>query len=90
MANNNEGLIVGLSGSWFHVLRPGPPLNITEDRIEAGVTDARFYRYAGMPTIIYGPLGELAHGPNEYVNVDSLEKQANIYLGLINNYLNGQ
>jgi len=54
-----------------------------------GVTDARWYRYTGMPTIIYGPLGEGAHGPNEYVNVDSLEKQANIYLGLINNYLDG-
>jgi len=40
-----------------------------------------------MPTIIYGPLGEHAHGPNEYVNVDSLEKQANMYLGLINNHL---
>ena len=53
---------------------------------EGGVTDARFYRYTGMPTIIYGPFGEHAHGPNEYVNVDSLEKQANIYLGLINNH----
>ena len=39
-----------------------------------------------MPTIIYGPLGEHAHGTNEYVNVDSLEKQANVYLGLINNH----
>ena len=57
---------------------------------EGGVTDARFYRYTGMPTIIYGPLGEHAHGPNEYVNVDSLEKQANIYLGLINNHLGGR
>ncbi|NQS88191.1 M20 family metallopeptidase [Patescibacteria group bacterium] len=51
---------------------------------EGGVTDARFYRYAGIPTIIYGPLGEHAHGPNEYVDVDSLEKQAKVYLGMVN------
>jgi acetylornithine deacetylase/succinyl-diaminopimelate desuccinylase family protein len=50
---------------------------------EGGVTDARFYRYAGIPTIIYGPFGGHAHGPNEYVDVDSLEKQANVYIGLI-------
>ena len=50
---------------------------------EGGVTDARFYRYAGIPTIIYGPFGEHAHGPNEYVDVDSLEKQAKVYIGLI-------
>ena len=50
---------------------------------EGGVTDARFYRYAGIPTINYGPFGEHAHGPNEYVDVDSLAKQANVYIGLI-------
>ena len=50
---------------------------------EGGVTDARFYRYAGIPTIIYGPFGEHAHGPNEYVDIDSLEKQANVYIGLV-------
>jgi acetylornithine deacetylase/succinyl-diaminopimelate desuccinylase-like protein len=50
---------------------------------EGGVTDARFYRYAGIPTINYGPFGEHAHGPNEYVDVDSLAKQATVYIGLI-------
>jgi acetylornithine deacetylase/succinyl-diaminopimelate desuccinylase-like protein len=43
-----------------------------------------------MPTIIYGPLGEHAHGPNEYVDVAFFEKQANMYLGLINNHLGGR
>jgi 4-aminobutyrate aminotransferase-like enzyme len=33
----DEGLLIGQSGSWFHVLRLGPPLNITEDRIEEGI-----------------------------------------------------
>ena len=52
-----------------------------------GVTDARFYRYMGVPTIIYGPTGKHAHGPNEYVDIDTLEKQAKVYLGLIKNLL---
>ncbi|MBA7547189.1 Succinyl-diaminopimelate desuccinylase [subsurface metagenome] len=50
---------------------------------EGGVTDARFYRYAGIPTVIYGPRGEHSHGPNEYVEIDSLEKQAHVYLEII-------
>ena len=54
---------------------------------KGGVTDARFYRYMGIPTIVYGPTGEHAHGPNEYVDITSLEKQAKVYLGLIKNLL---
>ena len=50
------------------------------------MTDARFYRYTSRPTIIYGHLGEHAHDPNEYVDIDSLEKQANMHLGLIDNH----
>ena len=52
---------------------------------EGGVTDARFFRYNGIPAIIYGPVGEHAHGPNEYVEIDSLEKQAKVYLELVKN-----
>ena len=33
----DEGVIIGQSGSWFHVLRLGPPLNITEGRIEEAI-----------------------------------------------------
>lgn len=33
----DEGLIIGMSGSSFHVLRLGPPLNISKDSIEEGV-----------------------------------------------------
>jgi len=38
------GLIIGQSGSWFQVLRIGPALNITEDRIEQaiGILDRAF------------------------------------------------
>jgi acetylornithine deacetylase/succinyl-diaminopimelate desuccinylase-like protein len=48
----------------------------------AGGTDAKHYRKIGVPTIIYGPLGDHRHGPNEYVRIDSLETVAKVYLGV--------
>ena len=48
----------------------------------AGGTDGRFYRYADIQTIGYGPLGEHAHGPDEFVYIDSLVDQAKVYLAL--------
>ena len=75
----DSSIIKTVSEAVRNVLKQEPEYYVGE----GGVTDARFYRYAGIPTIIYGPLGEHAHGPNEYVDVDSLEKQANVYLELI-------
>lgn len=49
----------------------------------AGVTDGRFYRYAGIPTIGFGPRGEHAHGPNEFVYLDSLKAQAKVYIAAV-------
>ena len=51
----------------------------------AGGTDGRFYRYAGIPTVGFGPKGEHAHGPNEFVYINSLAKQAKVYLATIFN-----
>jgi acetylornithine deacetylase/succinyl-diaminopimelate desuccinylase-like protein len=48
----------------------------------AGGTDGRFYRYAGIQTIGFGPCGEHAHGPDEFVYVDSLMEQIKVYLAL--------
>jgi acetylornithine deacetylase/succinyl-diaminopimelate desuccinylase-like protein len=48
----------------------------------AGGTDGRFYRYAGIQTIGFGPSGAHAHGPDEFVYVDSLVSQARVYLAL--------
>lgn len=45
----------------------------------AGMTDGRFYRQHGMDTVGMGPRGEGAHGANESINIDDLEKQAKIY-----------
>lgn len=48
----------------------------------AGSTDGRLYRQAGIQTIGYGPIGFGAHGPDEFVYVDSLVKTARVYLAL--------
>lgn len=49
----------------------------------AGGTDGRFYRYAGIQTVGFGPKGEHAHGPDEFVYVDSLVEQAKVYLAVV-------
>jgi acetylornithine deacetylase/succinyl-diaminopimelate desuccinylase len=49
----------------------------------AGSTDGRLYRQAGIQTIGFGPIGFGAHGPDEFVYVDSLVKQARVYVALI-------
>ncbi|MFH0850057.1 MAG: M20/M25/M40 family metallo-hydrolase [Candidatus Bathyarchaeota archaeon] len=49
----------------------------------AGSTDGRLYRQAGIQTIGFGPIGFGAHGPDEFVYVDSLMKQARVYMALI-------
>ncbi|MCA9832339.1 MAG: M20 family metallopeptidase [Thermomicrobiales bacterium] len=53
----------------------------------AGMTDGRFYRQHGMDTVCMGPRGEGAHGANESINIDDLEKQAKIYALTISSLL---
>jgi succinyl-diaminopimelate desuccinylase len=48
----------------------------------AGSTDGRLYRQAGIQTIGFGPVGFGAHGPDEFVIVDSLVKTAKVYVAL--------
>lgn len=40
-----------------------------------GATDGRCFRLEGIDCVIYGPAGSHAHGPNEYVVLDSLDTQ---------------
>ena len=49
----------------------------------AGSTDGRLYRQLGIQTIGFGPVGFGAHGPDEFVYVDSLVKQARVYAALV-------
>lgn len=46
----------------------------------AGATDGRFYRQAGIDTVGYGPNGERAHGADEAVFIDDLVTQAKVYV----------
>ena len=41
-----------------------------------GVTDAAHYAARGIPGVVYGPLGANAHGPDEYVIVESVVEAA--------------
>jgi acetylornithine deacetylase/succinyl-diaminopimelate desuccinylase family protein len=49
----------------------------------AGATDGRLYRQAGIDTVVFGPVGFHAHGPNEHVLVDSLVTQLKVYLATV-------
>jgi succinyl-diaminopimelate desuccinylase len=49
-----------------------------------GATDGRYFRYKGIPTIVYGPGNlEVAHCENEYVTVDDVQKVYSRYRGLL-------
>ena len=52
-------------------------------------SDARFFRYAGIPTLQYGPANlEGIHAYNETVNVQDVVNATKIYTGAIVDYLN--
>lgn len=54
-------------------------------------SDARFFRYAGIPTLQYGPANlEGIHAYNESVDVQDVVNAAKIYTCTIIDYLNGK
>ena len=51
-------------------------------------SDARFFRYAGIPTLQYGPANlEGVHAYNETVDVQDVVNAAKVYIGAITDYL---
>jgi len=40
--------------------------------MRVGFSDARFYRLAGVPSVVYGPAPHNMGGPDEYVSADDL------------------
>ncbi|ASJ06622.1 peptidase [Thermococcus pacificus] len=54
-----------------------------------GAADSRFFTPYGVRAIDFGPRGGNIHGPNEYVEVDSLEKMPRIYKGVALRLLGG-
>ena len=55
----------------------------------AGASDSKYFSPLGIETIDFGPIGENAHGPNESVNIKSLELTARFYGRLIKELLPG-
>jgi len=49
----------------------------------AGSTYGPLYRQAGMQTIGFGPIGNGAHGPDEFVYIDSLVKMAKVWVAVV-------
>ncbi len=69
-------LVAAVQRAAAHVLGDAPPLGVFP-----GGTDAPWYSQLGIPTLpSFGP-GMLtsAHGPNEFVSLESLKKAARIY-----------
>lgn len=56
------------------VLGQSPAVNI-----RVGASDARLYRQAGMPTIVYGPTPFNIGGADEYVLIDELDAVARVH-----------
>lgn len=49
-----------------------------------------FNCFSGTPAVILGPVGENAHGPDEFVDIESLLKLTKIYISAICQWCGGQ
>lgn len=59
--------IVRLTAANAAAVAPGAVVNM-----RVGFSDARFYRLAGVPSVVYGPTPHNMGGPDEYVTIDDL------------------
>ena len=57
--------------------------------IRLGASDARWFRAAGIPTVVYGPAAHNMGGVDEYVTIDDLLTTARVHAGTIVDYLSG-
>ncbi|MDR7317596.1 acetylornithine deacetylase/succinyl-diaminopimelate desuccinylase-like protein [Brevibacillus nitrificans] len=44
------------------------------------VSDATFYSNKGIPSVGYGPIGGMFHGPDEFVDLDSLVQTTKVLM----------
>src|SRR5262249_20907886 len=51
--------------------------------LRLGATDARFFRAAGIPTVVFGPKAYNMGGPHEYVTLDDLQTVARVQAGVV-------
>ena len=51
--------------------------------VRLGYTDGRFFRRAGIPTVVYGPRVQGMGGPDESIEIRDLLQVATVHLGVI-------
>lgn len=72
-----------LGQAFFKAVKAGLGTEPTLYATWAGSTDGRLYRQVGIQTIGFGPMGFGAHGPDEFVYIDSLVKTAKVWIALV-------
>lgn len=82
-----EGFSINPKQDLFEVLNEAH-LTIEKDPLEffsfTATTDARFYNlYYDIPTTCYGPTGGALHAPNEWVDLDSINKVTKAYAAFL-------
>jgi succinyl-diaminopimelate desuccinylase len=55
--------------------------------VRPGYTDGRFFRRAGIPTVVYGPRVRAMGGPDESIEARELADVAAVHLGVALDYL---
>jgi succinyl-diaminopimelate desuccinylase len=55
--------------------------------LRLGATDARFFRAAGIPTVVFGPTAHNMGGADEYVTLDDLFVTAHVHAGTLVDFL---
>ena len=55
--------------------------------VRPGYTDGRFFRRAGIPTVVYGPRVRGMGGPDESIDARELVDVAAVHLGVVLDYL---
>ena len=55
--------------------------------VRPGYTDGRFFRRAGIPTVVYGPRVRGMGGPDESIDARELIDVATVHLGVVLDYL---
>jgi acetylornithine deacetylase/succinyl-diaminopimelate desuccinylase-like protein len=58
--------------------------------MRAGGSDARWFRMAGLPTVVYGPTPHNMGGADEWVSVAELEAIAQVHALAGFDFLNGE
>ncbi len=56
----------------------------------AGASDSRYYSPKGIQAVDFGPLGGNVHGPNEWVDLNSLKILPDIYHRVVTNLIMGK